>query len=449
VIKFLNLVWGLAEKLRPITQHPNWQPFYHATSILLALIAAVNTPGIRRAALMIIMTGLVVTVVFIIVSRRWTVALQSQWIVLCMRHHSPFFEPLMYGIQLLRRTRPGLYVYHGGTLLEHLSQEQYEHRHRFNNISGYLLSFDIEAREILREGITIGTLKYRIQRLSDLGLKRSNDFMKELELDPSVADIFSRTQFQEYARPLFWGLSGVVLKYKPGETRVGGHSFQNENGLIGVSMLGLLKLLNDQSTSGCPIFIVNWPVLLLNMCAISEFGETQVAPAQKTTIDRLIDQLRSAVANSSVIVSDNPYYLHDKFREVPECIVIGGGTWLTFDSNTRLCPILGPFGRSYVLRYLECFGFLLPEDLAIGPAIEEDAHRVDKWLELRIPAELLRDTRQMGLPLIGYPCWRRLDKSKSSDSTIVRRFVGDKTEVLDRRIPTAFEGKLPALFDIR
>jgi hypothetical protein len=411
-------------------------------------MAALNQPIARAAVLLIFSITAALIILWFISLRISGVPLKEHWILICMRHHMPLFEPLLFGSgsailnRLFLNPKLSFFSYQYGTVIEHLAEEQWEYRKRFSNNAGYFITFDLEASEILREsGVAIGTDRYKLLPLNDLGLQPSQfmgGFQLENEITKSVGLI------QTYARPLFFGLSGIVAKHRLDVSNdVGGYQLQKSANL-GIDFRRLVTDIVSDSGPKCPIFALNWPALVVNLCAVAVLGHNQVFTGeQKARVDGLINDFRKMLQTGRVQIFENPYALMSNVEKADECLVIGGGTWLSLDDRTKLYPITSPNEPlSIILRYIECFGFLADADAPITLGMVQDAGRIDRWLERRMGSLVLQHGDST-IPFVGHSVWHQTASYPQQISLHAK--LAKSTRIIDRIVPPKYSQQLPRL----
>ena len=255
-------------------------------------------------------------------------------------------------------------------------------------------------------------------RFSALGLGVT--FYKSgLELD-GRADVATTAEFvRDCARALFWGLSGVVVKQTICRNSIGGFDLTEHRGRRIVDLSALIASLNSDAPPSCPVFVLNWPVLLWNLVAIAKTGK--VLLRSKDDVDKakeLMSSLKSAYRKGSVRVVDNPYVLMEEIDRSGEAIVIGGGSWLwsaqnakttqdadtTQHAKTHLLPICAEGTGAVFSKYMECLGYLLPDGQPKGDAMRDVRH-LDNWIANRFRSEGFMTSSAAKAARVGLPCW--------------------------------------------
>lgn len=437
----------LEKHLSPITDHKTWPAMNLAVTVILGLAAAVNQPTARGVILTLFVVWLFLIVAIYSFRKIYPLDLGEKWLVTCMRHHSSLFERMLIGSAVFNRVSAfgdpaiSLYSYPKGSLEEFLRDDQMEHNSRLPNHAGYLVTFDAESGDILRNrGIKLHGREYKLSPLVSLGIDQDR-FMRGLVLEETIRS--SIDQLLPYARPLYSGLSGVVVK----APAFASPTAEYEDASLGVPAIDLKRLLDDIAGGrgpDCDIVFLNWPTLLMNICAVAAYGRVDIGgDGDKKSADVIVAAIKASVKQPRVKLLDNPFVALQGLREAKEQIVIGGGSWMIDSriSGVRLLPLRRPNGKGVLLRYVEVFGFLMPTDRAVTPSIIRDANKVDLWISRQIRdavyLEAKKADKEDGLPRIGTAVWGRPSDGRIADPSV---------EVENRRVPSIYVDGVPDMF---
>ncbi|MBO9712493.1 MAG: hypothetical protein J7495_06220 [Sphingomonas sp.] len=376
-------------------------------------------------------------VVYFVWLRFAPLVLRRRWVCICQRHHVQFFQEFMFssviGNHVLQRApRFEIVSYRRGSLPDYIARERSELTRRFRDTAGYVVTFDREALiPLAHSGVQIGGETYKLSEMQALGLDE-NYKMEGLEPDKRAAIDFTAERVAHYARPLFWGLAGVVLKQVTPASSVGGFAVQDSAGRPSIDLAALVAAVNSDTPPSCKIYVLNWPVLLWNLLAITITGKAELFQDEEIKqVTALLDGLRLAGKHANVIVVDNPFVLMDAIEEEVETIVIGGGSWLldTAKPEIKLLPILAPQG-AMLSKYMECLGYLmLPAPYSTE--VRKDARTIDTWVRRQFERELLIGSPTFDATRVSLPCWVPLNQK----GNVLLGLDLAGIEVIDRVIP--------------